>query len=79
MGLFIGAIITFAFIAFVAHGIVEAYSEGKKTPIWAKVLYTVVIGFSLFGILVLLGKCGCSSEYEYTPSGETTLEHYEPR
>lgn len=79
MGLFIGAVITFAFLAFIAHCIVEAYTEKKDITIWVKVLYKVIVGVFLFGMLILLGKCGCASECEYTPSGETTLEHYEPR
>lgn len=79
MGLFIGTVITFAFIAFIAHSVVEAYTEKKDIAIWVKVLCKVIVGVFLFGMLMLLGKCGCASEYEYTPSGETTLEHYEPR
>ncbi len=79
MGLFLGAIITLAFIAFVAHGIVDAYTEGKNISICVKVLCKVIVGVFLFGVLMLLGKCGCASGYEYSPSGETNLEHYEPR
>ena len=79
MGLLLGVIITLAFIAYIAHGIVEAYTEGKNIPIWVKVLCKVIVGVSLFGLFMLLGKCGCASGYEYSPSGESTLEHYEPR
>ena len=79
MGLFIGAIITFAFIAFIAHGIVEAYTEDKNIHTCVKVLYKVIVGVFLFGMFILLGKSGCASEHEYTPNGEATLEHYEPR
>lgn len=79
MGLFFGAVITFAFIAFIAHGIVEAYTEDKNIPVWVKVFCKVIVGVFLLGMLMLLGKCKCASGYEYTPNGETTLEHYEPR
>lgn len=79
MGLLLGVIITLAFIAYVAHGIVEAYTERKNISIWVKVLCKVMVGVFLFGVLMLLGKCGCASGYEYSPSGETNLEHYEPR
>lgn len=79
MGLFLGTIITLVFIAFVAHCIVDAHTEGKNVQIWVKVLCKVIVGVFLFGALMLLGKCGCASGYECSPSGKTTLEHYEPR
>lgn len=78
-GLVLGIIITFAFIGFIAHGFVEGYTEGKNTCIWVKLICKVILGLFLFGALMLLGKCGCASGYEYSPSGETNLEHYEPR
>lgn len=79
MGLYWGVFITLAIIAFTANAFVDGYTEGKNAPKWAKIIGKVIVGAILLGALLLLGKCGCSSEYEYTPSGETTLEHYEPR
>lgn len=79
MGLILGTIVLFAVIAFSANALVDGYTEDMNVPKWAKIIYKVILGIILLGILILLGKCGCASEYEYTPSGETTLEHYEPR
>lgn len=79
MGLYFGVFITLAMIAFVANALVDGYTEDKDTPKWAKIIYKVIVAAMLFGVLLLLGRCGCSSGDECTPSGETTLEHYEPR
>ena len=79
MGKFLALVITMAIIAFIANALVDGYTEGKNIPQWSKIIGKVIVGAILLGALLILGKCGCSSEYEYTPSGETTLEHYEPR
>lgn len=79
MGKFFALAIITAIIAFTANALVDGNTEGKNISKWAKMFYKVLVGAILFGVLLLLGKCGCSSGYEYTPNGETTLEHYEPR
>lgn len=79
MGLLLGTLILFGVIAFVSNALIDGYTEDMNVPKWAKIIYKAILGFVLLGILILLGKCGCSSAYEYTPTGETTLEHYEPR
>lgn len=79
MGLYIGVFITLAMIAFVANALVEGYTEDTNTPKWAKIICKVIVSAILFCALLFLGKCGCSLGDEYSPSGETTLEHYEPR
>ena len=78
MGLFIGTLISLAFIAFIANALVEGYTEGNNIPKWIKMLCKVTLSIIFIGILAIMAKCG-SSEHEHTPSGETTLEHYEPR
>ena len=79
MGLILGTIVLFAVISFSANALVDGYTENMNVPKWAKIIYKVILGIVLLGILILLGKCGCSSGYEHTSTGETTLEHYEPR
>lgn len=79
MGLYFGFLVSLAFIAFTANAFFDGYTESKNIPQWEKIIGKVIVGTILFGALMLSVKCGCSSEYEYTPSGETTLEHYEPR
>ncbi len=79
MGLYVALFITLAVIAFVSNVFVDGYTEDKNIPQWIKIISKVIVAAILFGLLMLLGKCGCSSEHEYTPSGETTIEHYEPR
>ncbi|MBR7134857.1 MAG: hypothetical protein IKC85_04810 [Bacteroidaceae bacterium] len=79
MGVLIALVITLAIIAFIADALVEGFANGKNINKWAIIGYKVIVCIILFGVLILLGKCGCTSGYEYTPSGETTLEHYEPR
>lgn len=79
MGIYIAIVITLAFIAFIANALVDGYTEYKNIPLLIKIICKIIVGAILFGALLLLGKCGCSSGYEYTPTGETTLEHYEPR
>lgn len=77
----LAATIIFIVIAYVAHTMVEAYCESIKAKIskWAMCLCKVVVGAILFVLLMCLGKCQCSTGYEDAPTGETTLEHYEPR
>ena len=79
MGLYFGVFITFAIITFIANALVDGYTEDMNPPKRTKIICKVIVGVMLFGVLLLLGRCGCSSGDEYTPSGETTLEHYEPR
>ena len=79
MGKLLALVITLAIIAFIAEALVEGFADGKNINKWAMIGYKVIVGAIFLSALLLLGKCGCASEYEYTPSGETTLEHYEPR
>ena len=74
-------IVTIIIILVVAHYVVEALEETYNLRIHtiAKRIWEIIVAAILFGMLMLLGKCGCSFNEEYTPNGESTLEHYEPR
>lgn len=76
----IGIIITFAVIAFVANALVDGYTENQNVKKWKLMLYKIIVSIILFWLLMMLGKCGCSfGGYDDTQTGETLLEHYEPR
>lgn len=79
MGILLASIITLAVVAFIANALVDGYADGKDINKWIMIVCKAIVCIILLGVLMLLGKCGTSLENEYTPSGETTLEHYEPR
>lgn len=76
---FVAGIILFATLYFIANALVEGFTQDKDmhkaTRIGLKVLVTLLLAF----LLGALSKCGCTSEEEYSPSGKSTMEHYEPR
>lgn len=79
MGILLATIMALAVIAFISNAFVDGYVDGKNVNKWEMVIYKVIVCTILFGGLMVLSKCGCASGYEYSPSGKTTLEHYEPR
>lgn len=79
MGLYFGILITLTIIVFIANALVDGYVDDKNINKWVMIICKAIVCIILFGGLILLSKCGCSLENEYTPSGESTLEHYEPR
>lgn len=77
----IASIVTLLFIVITGNCIVGAIEEGWRLSFskLARVLYEVIVSALLVGLLFVLGKCGCTFNEEHSPSGESTLEHYEPR
>lgn len=77
----IASIVTLLFIVIIANCIVEAVEEGWRLSFSkiSKAVYEVIVSALLVGLCFVLGKCGCTSNEEHSPSGESTLEHYEPR
>lgn len=76
----ISYITTLAFLLLISFYLVnsvdEAYHLGLRK--WVKRSLSTLVSIILIGVLFLLAKCG-GGGYEYSPTGESTLEHYEPR
>ena len=75
----LGFIITLAFLWFISNALVEGFCDGKNIHHLIRLFCKAILLITMLGILFCMSKCEGVSSNEYTPTGETTLEHYEPR
>ncbi len=77
----VALVVTFLIIVITAHCVVEAVEEGWKLSLskLSKRICEVIASILMLGLVFALGKCSCTFNEEYSPDGESTMEHYEPR
>ena len=71
----------FAFIYYFANGLVDGFLSEKNQVLSKFEILMLKLAITVLVILVLslISKCGCTVEEYASPSGKTSIEHYEPR
>lgn len=77
----VASVVMFLIIVITAHCVVEAVEEGWNLSLskLSKRICEVIASILMLGLVFALGKCSCAFYEEYSPNGESTIEHYEPR
>ena len=78
---FIALALLFAFIYYLVNGLIDGFLS-EESPVLSELEILMLKLASTILVILFLGllsRCGCTSEEYESTSGETSLEHYEPR